>query len=178
MITPTIAPVLATPPALQDIWVSGTCFGCGPANPVGLHIKSYWSADGSEVTTTFHSKPEYNAGFPNVMYGGMIACLCDCHSIWTAIAALYRHEGRDHGSDPIISCVTGNLNVTYLAPTPLDQPIVLRARVEEISPSGRKVNIYCGVYAGEQKTAEAKVIAVRFSGDKSAGASGTTVHGT
>jgi hypothetical protein len=30
------------PPALQDIWAQGTCYGCGPANPHGLQIKSYW----------------------------------------------------------------------------------------------------------------------------------------
>jgi acyl-coenzyme A thioesterase PaaI-like protein len=157
--------------ALQDIWPSGTCFGCGPANPHGLHIKSYWSADGSEITCTFTPKPEYNAGFDNVMYGGMIACLCDCHSIWTAIANLYKREGREYGSSPIISCVTGNLNVTYLAPTPLDKPVVLRARVEEISASMRKATVYCAVYSGELKTAEARVIAVRIAADKSVGAS-------
>ena len=48
-------------PALQDAWPNGTCYGCGPANPGGLHIKSYWSEDGSEVVCTFRPGPEYNA---------------------------------------------------------------------------------------------------------------------
>ncbi len=162
--------VLADPPALQDAWPNGTCYGCGPANPVGLHLKSYWSADGSEVICTFQPRPEQNGGFDNVMYGGLVASLCDCHSGWTAMAWLYRAEGREHGSQPTISCVTGNLNVSYLVPTPLDQPIVLRAHVEEISSSGRKVTVYCGVYAGDKLTAEAHVIAVRIAADKSQGA--------
>jgi acyl-coenzyme A thioesterase PaaI-like protein len=156
-------------PALQDSWPNGTCYGCGPANPVGLHIKSYW--EGDEVVSTFHPQPHQNAGFENIMYGGLIASLCDCHSIWTAIAATYRQEGREHGSAPAISYVTGNLNVSYLAPTPLDQPVVLRARTEEIS--GRKAIVTCDVYAGDKKTAEARVVAVRVPADKSIGVKGT-----
>jgi acyl-coenzyme A thioesterase PaaI-like protein len=162
--------VLANPPALQDIWPNATCCGCGPANPIGLHIKSYWSEDGKEVICTFQPRREHNSGLTNTTYGGLLASLCDCHSAWTAMAALYRAENREHGSDPAISCVTAILNVTFMAPTPLDQPIVLRAHVEEISTSGRKVTVYCGVYSVEKKTAEARVIAVRVRDDKSRGA--------
>jgi acyl-coenzyme A thioesterase PaaI-like protein len=102
------------------------------------------------------------------MYGGLIASLCDCHSIWTAIAATYRLEGREHGSVPAISYVTGSLNVSYLAPTPLDRPIVLRARVQEVA--GRKALVKCEVYADEIKTAEAQVTGIRIAADKSVGA--------
>lgn len=155
--------------ALQDIWVNGTCFGCGPANPRGLQIKSYWAEDGREVICTFIPQPHHNAGFDNVMYGGMLASLCDCHSIWTAIAHTYRLEGREHGAPPTISYVTGNLNVSYLAPTPLDQPLVLRASVEEVVRRKAKVN--CAIYVGEKMTVEARVLAVRIAEDKSRGAS-------
>jgi acyl-coenzyme A thioesterase PaaI-like protein len=158
--------VIGNPPALQDVWPSGTCYGCGPSNPVGLHIKSYWSGD--EVICTFQPQPFQNAGFANVMYGGLVASLCDCHSIWTAIAATYRLEGREHGSAPAISYVTGGLNVSYLAPTPLDRPIVLRARAEDIA--GRKAIVKCEVYADETKTAEARVTAIRVAANKSIGA--------
>lgn len=167
--------VIANPPALQDVWANATCFGCGPANPQGLHIKSYWSADGTEVICNFQPRPYYNAGFENVMYGGLVASLCDCHSVWTAIATAYRQEGRVHGSAPSISYVTGNLNITYLAPTPLAQPLLLRARVEELA--GRKAIVACGVYAGEVKTAEARVTAIRVAADKSVGAHSGEVHG-
>ncbi len=161
-----IQAVIADPPALQDVWPTATCYGCGPSNAEGLHIKSYWAGD--EVICTFRPLPKYNAGFDNVMYGGLVASLCDCHSVWAAIAATYRQEGREHGSIPIISYVTANLNVSYKAPTPLDRPIVLRARVEEIA--GRKATIRCGVYADDKQTAEAHVIAVRIAADKSVGA--------
>jgi len=158
-----------TPPqiALQDTWPNATCYGCGPSNARGLHIKSYWVEEEQVAICTFQPEPYHNAGFPNVMYGGLVACLCDCHSVWAAIAATYRAENRPHGSDPAISYVTGNLNVTYLAPTPLDQPITLRARVEEIFP--RKAIITCQVTADGRPTAEAKLVAVRIAADKSIG---------
>ncbi len=153
--------------ALQDVWAESTCYGCGPANTRGLHIKSYWDAATNEAHCTFTAQPYHNAGFPNVLYGGLLASLCDCHSVWTAIAHTYIVEGRPHGSLPAISYVTGNLNVSFLAPTPLLQPIVLRAKVEELS--GRKAIVVCGVYAQATKTAEARVIAVRVAADKSVG---------
>jgi acyl-coenzyme A thioesterase PaaI-like protein len=159
-----------TPPgqALQDVWPQATCYGCGPANPAGLHIKSYWDADGETVVCRFQGQPQHNAGFPNVMYGGLVASLIDCHSVWTAMAGMYKAAGREMGSQPTISCVTGSLNVRFLAPTPLDQPIELRARVTEMHR--RKAHITCTVHAGEVVTAEGHVVAVRIDDDKSRGA--------
>lgn len=154
--------------ALQDAWPNATCYGCGPANPRGLQIKSYWDADGETVVCRFKPQPYQNAGFPNVMYGGLVASLIDCHSVWTAIAATYKAEGREHGSEPAISYVTGTLTVRYKAPTPLDQEIVLRSRAVEIGP--RKAVVETAVYAGDRVTAEGTVVAVRISDDKSRGA--------
>lgn len=154
--------------ALQDVWPSGTCYGCGPANLDGHRIKSYWSEDGSVVICSFQGYPEHNAGFPNVMYGGLVASLIDCHSIWTAIAWTYREEGRKHGSPPSISYVTGELNVRYLKPTALHRPAILRSRVVEYHP--KKAVVVCDFYSGDTKTAEGKVTAVRFALDKALGA--------
>jgi acyl-coenzyme A thioesterase PaaI-like protein len=102
------------------------------------------------------------------MYGGLIASLIDCHSIWTAIAATYKAEGREHGAPPTISYVTGTLTVRFLRPTPLDIPIQLRARMTELH--ARKALVTCAVHAGDQITTEGHVVAVRFALDKSAGA--------
>jgi acyl-coenzyme A thioesterase PaaI-like protein len=162
-------------PALQDTWPDATCYGCGPSNDKGLRIKSFWSDDGSEVVCTFQPRPEHNAGFPNVAYGGLVASLIDCHSIWTAIAHTYRTEGREHGSLPAISYVTGSLNVRFLQPTPLDQPIVLRSHVTELHP--RKALVVCTAYSGDKATAEGQVTAVRFTQDKSLGADAPAGHG-
>ncbi len=163
-----------TEKALQDAWPDATCYGCGPANKKGLRIKSYWSEDGSEVICIFQPRAEYNAGFPNVMYGGLVASLIDCHSIWTAIAHTYREEDRAHGSLPAISYVTGSLTVRYLKPTSLDKPVMMRARVTELHP--KKALVECDFYSGEVKTAEGSVTAVRFNLDKSLGANPASVE--
>lgn len=154
--------------AVQDIWPEATCYGCGPANPDGLQIKSYFSEDGNYLIATFQPENKFNAGFPNVMYGGLVASLIDCHSIWTAIAFAYKAENRDLGSFPAISYVTGQLTVKYLKPTPLDRPVHLKAHVEgEIR---RKTRILCEVSAGDTITATGDVIGVRIEADKSVGA--------
>ena len=155
--------------AIQDLaHAEGICYGCGPAHPTGLHIKSHWSEDGSEVVCSFEPRHEYNAGFPGVMYGGLVASLIDCHSVWTAIAWAYREEGRQHGSPPSISYVTGTLTVKFLKPTRLDVPAVLRAYVTNME--GKRATVHCDLYSGGEKTAEGTVVAIRFAMDKALGA--------
>ena len=154
-------------PALQDAWPNASCFGCGPANPQGLHIKSYWADDGQTVVARFQPDIKYNAGFPNVVYGGLLAALIDCHSVWTAIAGTYRAEGREHGSPPTISYVTGTLTVRFLRPTPMDAPFELRARMTELH--AKKALVHCTIHAGDAITTEGHVVAVRFAQDKSIG---------
>ena len=51
-----------------------TCFGCGPANPRGLRLKSY-VGDGC-VTATFMPWPEHDNGL-GFLNGGIIATLLD-----------------------------------------------------------------------------------------------------
>ena len=132
------------------------CYGCGPNNPKGLHLKTYWT--GEEGICHFMPWPEHH-GFPEVVYGGLIASLIDCHSIGTAICAFYQKEGRLPDTEPEITCVTGRLDVSYLKPTPMDQELVLRARPVEVGE--RKAVIHCSMFAGETETARAEVVAVR-----------------
>src|SRR5687767_12851384 len=151
--------------ALQDVWLEATCYGCGPNNPHGLQIKSFWSDDGKYVIATFDPKPYHTSGFDNVMYGGLVASLIDCHSNWSAIASTYRAENREHGSLPAISYVTGTLNVKYLKPTPLDQTTHLRSWVE--GEVGRKTRVVCELGTATDVTAVGDSIFVRVNLDKS-----------
>ncbi len=144
---------------IQDSYTPETaiCYGCGINNPDGLHIKTYW--DGEFGICNFSPWAAHTA-FPGVVYGGLIASLIDCHSIGTAIAAFYDHEGRhpeDNGE--VITCVTGKLEISYLKPTPHGQPLLLRARVESISD--KKAVILCDVLADDVVTATGHTIAVR-----------------
>jgi len=144
--------------AIQDeLGIENLCYGCGPQNPEGLHVKSYW--DGDETVCTFQPRPSFMAGPRHVLNGGIIATLIDCHCVCTAVSAVYRSEGRPMGSDPLVWCVTGSMQIDYLRPTPIAAPVVLRARVE--SSDGKRTTVVCAVYSGETERARGRVVAVR-----------------
>jgi hypothetical protein len=145
--------------ALQDSAApEGVCYGCGGSNPHGLHIKSYWHEDGVHVLAEHVPDAKY-CGWPDLVYGGLIAMLVDCHSNWTAMAYHYRAENREPGSLPRIDCVTGNLGIKFIKPTPMGVPLTLRAKVE--GEVGRKSRVICEVFAGEVLTAVGDSVFVR-----------------
>ena len=140
----------------QDHMGGNVCFGCGAENPDGLQIKSFW--DGDEAVCIFHSQPKYH-GWENVMNGGILATLVDCHCMGTAMAAAYREEGRSLDSKPYYRYATAEITVRYLKPTRNDRPVELRATVTEIK--GRKTSLTCDVFVDGVKTAEARAVGVR-----------------
>ena len=136
--------------ALQDIIApDGICFGCGAKNMHGLQIKSYWDSDNEYVIMEYMPDNRY-VGWPSLVYGGLISCLIDCHSNWTAMANHYRSEHREPGTLPRIDCVTGTLGIKYIKPTPMGLPLFLKARVE--GEIGRKTRIICEVYTNNVLT--------------------------
>jgi len=145
--------------AIQDFCPPeiAVCYGCGRNNAHGLHIRTRW--DGKEGVFHFSPQP-YHTAFPGVVYGGLIASLIDCHSIGTCVAAAYDAEGRSPGTEPEITFVTGNLNITYLKPTPIDAELVLRTTVKEQHP--RRTIIVCSLYAGGKEFARAEVTGIRI----------------
>ena len=144
--------------AFQDQFgIENLCYGCGPENPEGLQIKSYW--DGDEAVCIYQPRSAFMAGPRHVLNGGVIATLIDCHSICTAIAALYKTEGRPIGSDPIIWCVTASMQIDYLRPTPIAAPVSLRARIEAME--GKRTVVACGLTSGGIETSRGRVVAVR-----------------
>ena len=147
--------------AFQDQSFDCDCWGCGRRNDYGLGIKSYWSGD--EAVCAWQPKEFHIAGPRNVLNGGIIATLIDCHSICTAVAAAYRGEGRAMDTDPPIRFVTGALNVSYLHPTAIDRPVTLRATILEAKP--KKTVLRCSVHSNEKETARGEVVAVRVPPD-------------
>jgi acyl-coenzyme A thioesterase PaaI-like protein len=142
----------------QDYMPDNICFGCGTANPEGLHIRSCWA--GEEAVCVWQPQPRYQ-GWQGILNGGIIATLIDCHCMGTAMAHACRAEGRPLGSEPHYRYATGTLNVKYLLPAPGDAPITLRARVVEMK--GRKTRLSCELIAAGQRCAEAEVVAIRVS---------------
>jgi len=146
------------PQAFQDLIPDNFCFGCGPTNPNGLRIKSFWHDDGESICH-YQPEPHHTAGPTQILNGGIIATLIDCHCICTAIADSYRREGREIGSTPTIWYATASLNVSYLKPAPIKPPVRLLAHV--IEATGKKTSLTCEVLSGNTKCAAGEVVAVR-----------------
>lgn len=145
--------------AFQDYYPDDVsyCYGCGRLNEQGLQIKSYW--DGEEAVCRFRPRP-YHTAIPGYVYGGLIASLIDCHSTGTAAAAAFRAEGRDMDTLPLFRYVTASLHVDYLRPTPIDQELVLRAKVEELA--GRRAAVTCSLYANGVECARGRVVVAQM----------------
>jgi acyl-coenzyme A thioesterase PaaI-like protein len=112
-------------PSLQEKYAPRTtCFGCGPANPKGLRIRSF--VEGDEVVAEWRPEPHHEA-FPGVLNGGIIGTLLDCHCNWTAAYHLMRRSGADQPP----CTVTADYSITLRRPTPTNGPVRLRARVVE-----------------------------------------------
>jgi len=140
----------------QDHMGHNVCYGCGKFNEHGLQIKSYW--DGDVAICDWQSKEHYH-GWPQVMNGGIMATIIDCHSMCTAMAHVYKEEGRSLDSKPIYRYATGSMNIKYIKPTSNIKPVRVEARVLE--SKGRKVTVHCDFYSDGLKTAEAEVVAIR-----------------
>jgi acyl-coenzyme A thioesterase PaaI-like protein len=124
---------------------------------MGHQLKSYW--DGEETVATFTPNEEHTA-LPGFVYGGLLASLIDCHGTGSASAAAYKAEGRPLGSEPALRFVTGNLNVDFLAPTPLGVPLQLRGTIREVKE--KKVIVDITIYANDKACVKGSVIAVKM----------------
>jgi acyl-coenzyme A thioesterase PaaI-like protein len=137
------------------------CHGCGADNARGLQIKSYW--DGAEGVATWKAEPHHCGGSRDILNGGIIASLIDCHSLNLAIADAYRAENRPIGSRPRIGYVTANLNISYLKPTPIHETIELRARIRKLQ--GRKAWVNCTLSAAGEIRVTGEVLGIRVERD-------------
>jgi acyl-CoA thioesterase FadM len=90
--------------------------------------------------------------------------LVDCHSGWTVMAWHYRQEKRPPESSPAIQCVTGNMNIDYLKPTPMGVELLLKAWVE--GPLARKSRVLGEIWAGDVMTVRADTLFVRADTDR------------
>ncbi len=133
--------------SIQDrLFPEMACFGCGPSNAKGLQLKSY-VRDGV-VVATFRPWPEHDNGV-GFLNGGIISTVLDCHS-----AAAVMNEASARGWTPhpgaALSYVTAGLDVRFLRPAPLHEPVELRAELSSAS----EAEITCAVelvFDGKQR---------------------------
>jgi acyl-coenzyme A thioesterase PaaI-like protein len=132
-------------PSLQERYAPHSiCFGCGPANDNGLHIRSFVACDA--VTAEWMPAPHHEA-FPGMLNGGIIGTLLDCHCNWTAAHHLML---RDRLEQPPCT-VTAEYTIRMRKPTPTVEPVRLRARIVE--SSGNRVTVDGELEAGGRVTA-------------------------
>ncbi len=113
--------------SLQERFAPHTiCFGCGPANEKGLHVRSF---EAGEACVADWTPAPHHEAFPGILNGGIIGTLMDCHSNWTAANHLMRASAADHPP----TTVTADFHVRLLKPTPSGSPVRLRAIVGEAS---------------------------------------------
>lgn len=135
--------------SLQERYApEGRCFGCGPANELGLRIRSFEQPDGS-VVATWQGRPEHEA-FDGFVNGGILGTLIDCHSNWTAVAALLDRDGGQVAP----SSVTSELSVRFRRPTPSSAPLRLVGRVVDMGVD--RVTVDTSIEANGEVTARGR----------------------
>jgi acyl-coenzyme A thioesterase PaaI-like protein len=116
---------LATTPTIDER--ANHCFGCGPANPQGLHLTfTTDTSNPAAITATAHLQLDrMHEGPPGYIHGGIVAALLD-----EAMSKLNRPLN--------VLAMTRHMEVDYLKPAPLYQPLVLVARHlnRDIKPDG------------------------------------------
>ena len=137
-------------PSLQERYApGGRCFGCGPANEGGLRIRTFEAGEPGSVETRWQASKTHEA-FDGVVNGGICATLLDCTMNWAALSTLL---GRERPA-AVPDTVTAELSVRYLAPTPADRPVLVRARVVGID--GRRVSVEGTIEADGRATASGR----------------------
>jgi acyl-coenzyme A thioesterase PaaI-like protein len=112
--------------SVQERYAPGSiCFGCGPANQGGLHVRSF--EVGEELVASWTPEAVHQA-FPGVLNGGICGALLDCHANWAAAMAFMRDQGIDRPP----ATVTAAYEVRLLRPTPVESPLTLRSRATRI----------------------------------------------
>lgn len=89
------------------------CFGCSPANPMGLHMHFY---EDGEAVVSFWKPVEYFQGWVDTLHGGIISTLMDETAGWVVTRKLQT------------SGMTMSLNVKFKRPVlTTDNLLTLRA---------------------------------------------------
>ena len=100
------------------------CFGCGPEHPDGLFVRAFRTEDG--VVSPIVVARRYE-GPPGAAHGGIVAAYMD----EILGAAAYRGTSK--------VSVTGELTVRYVAPAPLETPLLGRGRM--VTDHGRYIDV-------------------------------------
>ena len=99
------------------------CFGCGAANPRGMHLHFETDAERQRVVGRFRLGAEYQGGH-GFIHGGIIATVLD--EIMSKVSRLSN-----------LRTVTAELTVEYLKPVPVDEEVHVEGF--EVRREGRRL---------------------------------------
>lgn len=109
------------------------CFGCGPANPGGLHLEFLLSDDNTVVCRA--TIPDVFEGHPGYLHGGIIATLLD-----ETMSKAVRVRG--------LTAMTRHIEIDYRRPVPSGAPIRMEGRV--VRDEGRKHWVEAWIFADKE----------------------------
>jgi uncharacterized protein (TIGR00369 family) len=100
---------------LDPLKDNGKCFGCGPANPIGLKLKFEWDKNTRTATAKF-TPGENLQGWTGFIHGGITACVLD-----EAMGRAAMSAGTNN--------VTAKMEVRYRRMIPLGQTCTVSCTV-------------------------------------------------
>lgn len=132
--------------SIQETYApNNACFGCGPANPKGLQIRSF--PYNGKVIAKWKAREEHEA-FPNILNGGIVGTLLDCHSNWAAAYHLMKKNAQDKPP----CTVTADFHVKLLRPTPT-RSVELEILAEVIESTKDRAKVISQITANGKLTA-------------------------
>ena len=144
--------------SLQDQFApQNHCFGCGPANALGLRIKSRPVGTPDHALIAEWQPQRHHEAFDGIVNGGIVGALLDCHSNWAAAYHLMQSRALD-----VPPCtVTADFHVTLKRPTPTSALLILRAT--PVRTEGDKVIVEATIEANGKITSTCRgtFVAVR-----------------
>ena len=124
------------------------CFGCGQRNTEGLRIE--FEVEGAVVSGRFRARKSHQ-GFPGVAHGGLAAAAMDEAMGW----AMYAWG---------VWAMTARMEVKYRKPLPLDEEVIVTARV--VRDRGRRLEATSEIRGPSgERLAEASGVFVRMPED-------------
>jgi uncharacterized protein (TIGR00369 family) len=97
------------------------CLVCGRSNPQGFQLSLHVDPADSSIRTQFTPAP-HHVGFESITHGGALATVLDEAMVW---AATWQYKKF---------CLCAEMNIRFLRPAIVDQPLTIIATVESFRP--------------------------------------------
>lgn len=103
-------------PLNEALLPGNACFGCGLANPAGMHLHVRRDDDDASRLLAHFDPPAHARGFPGLTHGGALFTVMDCLATW--VVATLREGERSFW-------LLGGARVEYRKAAPIGRPLEL-----------------------------------------------------